>query len=285
MIQTAWLNGGKRLHLNHGPIDLVVEAFGAPDEVRAAYRQLIDAFDGVLEGLVAELAALRRPAGGTPYLFRGAVARRMVAAVRPFNGQFITPMASVAGAVADHMLAAMVAGRTLDKAYVNNGGDIALYLAPGETLNAGIVSDLATAEPDAIGRIAADSAIRGLATSGWRGRSLSFGIADAVTVLARDAARADAAATLIANAVTVDHPAVRRQAANAVRDETELGERPVTVAVGTLPSDAVNAALAAGVHQAEAYMARGLITSAYLRLQDRHRVVGGESGTRLVGQG
>ncbi len=37
-------------------------------------------------------------------------------------------MAAVAGAVADHILAAMIAGRRLAKAYVNDGGDIALHL-------------------------------------------------------------------------------------------------------------------------------------------------------------
>jgi ApbE superfamily uncharacterized protein (UPF0280 family) len=49
----------------------------------------------------------------------------LAAAVSPLH---FTPMAAVAGAVADEMLAAMVAGRTLTKAYVNDGGDIAVHL-------------------------------------------------------------------------------------------------------------------------------------------------------------
>ena len=51
---------------------------------------------------------------------------------------YITPMAAVAGAVADEMLQALVRGRTLDKAYVNDGGDIAIHLTPGHELRAGI---------------------------------------------------------------------------------------------------------------------------------------------------
>ena len=55
--------------------------------------------------------------------------------------------------------------------------------------------------------------MRGVATSGWRGRSFSLGIADAVTVLARTGAAADAAATIIANAVDLPgHPAVDARA-------------------------------------------------------------------------
>ena len=58
--------------------------------------------------------------------------------------------------------------------------------------------------------------MRGIATSGWRGRSFSLGIADAVTVLAATAAEADAAATVIANAVDLPgHPAIDTRAGAA----------------------------------------------------------------------
>ena len=112
----------------------------------------------------------------------------MEAAVLPLAaGSFITPMAAVAGSVADEMLAAMLAGRRLDKAYVNNGGDIAIHLAPGTTHDARRSPAPATALPTAL-LIRADDPVRGIATSGWRGRSFSLGIADAVTVLAATAA-------------------------------------------------------------------------------------------------
>ena len=56
----AVLPDGRR-HFQHGPIDLVLEAFGARAEVQAAYDQAWDRFQTVLDELVAELLALRTP--------------------------------------------------------------------------------------------------------------------------------------------------------------------------------------------------------------------------------
>jgi ApbE superfamily uncharacterized protein (UPF0280 family) len=129
MPAVAALLPGRRLHLQHGPIDLVVEAFGDPFAVRAGYARAAARFATVLEELVAELPALRGE--GVPVV--GVIARRMAAAVAPFRPTFITPMAAVAGAVAEEVLRAL-AGRGIARAYANNGGDIALWLAPGESL-------------------------------------------------------------------------------------------------------------------------------------------------------
>ncbi|MEP9372276.1 UPF0280 family protein [Mesorhizobium sp. KR1-2] len=271
--QATWLPDGRRLHLNHGPIDLIVEAFGPPDEMRAAYAQAVAHFRTVLPELVGELAELRKPAGPEPRAFAGPVARRMEAAVAPLSTRFITPMAAVAGAVAEEILAAMLAGRRLRKAYVNNGGDIALHLAPGETISAavagtghGFADRLAVRAGDGVG---------GIATSGWRGRSLSLGIADAVTVLAATAAQADAAATLIANAVDLPgHPGITRVPACELAPESDLGERPVTRAVGPLSSAAVGQALGAGFLLAEEFCREGLIVAAALFLAGQARVCG-----------
>jgi len=160
---------------------------------------------------------LRTPLGDTPPLLHGPVARRMLAACWPYRTQYITPMAAVAGSVADEVLAAMCVGRVLDKAYVNNGGDIALYLAEGASLTLGVVNQVDHPAINATAKLVADMPVRGLATSGWRGRSQSLGIADAVTVLAADAATADAAATMIANAVNIEHDAIVRRPARELR--------------------------------------------------------------------
>ncbi len=272
--QVARLADGRRLHLQHGPIDIVAEAFGAADEIERAYGQAATCFQTVLEDLVQELALLRTPLGAARPLLRGAVARRMGAAVWPHRARYITPMAAVAGAVADEVLAAMVAGRRLGRAYANNGGDIALHLAPGEEFSAGIVDREDAPAVDARVALAHGMPVRGLATLGWRGRSLSLGIADAVTVLGQTAAAADAAATLIANDVNVAHAAVERAPADELSDDGDLGDLPVTVAVAALPDEAIGAALAAGAASAEAMRARGLIVSAYLALQGASRVVG-----------
>jgi len=269
----AMLPDGRRLHLRHGPIDIVAEAFGERVEVEAAYRQAGTCFATILDDLVAELALLRRPLDDVRPALGDPVARRMLEACWPHRAHFITPMAAVAGAVADEVLSAMTAGRRLTRAYINNGGDIAVHLSLGTSLSAGVVND-----PDRPGldkRIVlnADGLARGMATSGWRGRSLSFGIADAVTVLAETAAAADAAATLIANAVTADHPAIERAPATSLREESDLGERMVAVAVGPLPAHARAAALDAGLAEAQAMQRAGLIESARLALQGETRTL------------
>ncbi len=278
--QARILEDGRRLHLHHGPIDIIAEAFGASAEVRRAYTQAAGRFATVMEELVAELALLRRPIGKEKPAPRGAIARRMVDAVWPHRRLFITPMAAVAGSVADEVLAAMSAGRALDRAYVNDGGDIAFHLAPGQRLSTGIVNDPDRPGLDAILELHDGLLVRGLATSGWRGRSFSFGIADAVTVLARTAAMADASATLVANAVATEHEAIVRRPARALRDDTDLGDRTVTVGVGELPAAAVVDALERGRSEAERLRRAGFIRFAYLALQGHHRTVGADGRGR-----
>lgn len=270
------LADGRRLHLHHGPIDLVVEAFGAKPEVAATREQAARFFDGVLHRLVDELRLLRTPVSRIREEPGGPVARRMTAAVRRHGGVFVTPMAAVAGAVADATLAAMTERRVLKRAYVNNGGDVALYLTEGERFTVGLVPDVAAPALGGRAEIPFESPVRGIATSGWRGRSMSLGIADSVTVLAATAADADVAATLIANAVDVDHPAVRRVAAVDLDPDSDLGERPVTVDVGVLDPVSVDRALERGADAARTMRARGRIVAAALTLRGETRTVGGE---------
>ena len=257
-----------RLHLQHGPIDLIVEAFGAATEVERAYGQAVERFADILPTLVRELKTLRRPVSDAYPLLQGPVARRMAEAVWPHRAIYITPMAAVAGAVADEMLQALMRGRTLDKAYVNDGGDIALHLTPGHELRAGI---FATAL-DGVARLTYDQSARGIATSGRGGRSFSLGIADSATVLAATAAAADAAATLIANAVNLDHPAIERRPARELDPDSDLGDLPVTVAVGSLPDDAIVKALERGAAEAHRLRLCGLIAGAALSLRGQWRI-------------
>ena len=268
----ALLPGG-RLHLQHGPIDIVAEGFGAPEAVRDGYGRAATRFATLLEELVAELPALRSI--GMPVESRGA--RRMAAAVAPFASQAVTPMAAVAGAVAEEVLAAMT-GPGIARAYVNNGGDIALWLAPGESLTCVLAVSGGT---DRVTLRSADP-VRGIATSGWRGRSFSLGIADAVTVLARTAAMADAAATVIGNAVDLDHPGIKRRPAREVQADSDLGGRLVTVAVPPLAPADCGRALSAGLSVAEDLRDRGLIEGAALFLQGESMTTG---ALALAGQG
>jgi ApbE superfamily uncharacterized protein (UPF0280 family) len=273
--QIGFLPDDRRLHLNDGPIDLIVEAFGARGEISAAYRGAVERFETVLDELCGELSLLRKPARKDGPFPVGVIARRMFEAVAPYcERTFITPMAAVAGAVAEEILATMTSAANLSRAYVNNGGDIALYLAPGEHFVAGMVER--PDHPSLFGTVTLDSVhpARGIATSGWRGRSFSLGIADAVTVLADRAAMADAAATIIANAVDLPgHPSVLRIPARDLVPDSDLGEMLVTRGVGEISACEIEIALDAGVAVAKSLLVDGLIRSAALHLCGSTRIV------------
>ncbi len=274
--QIALLPDGKRLHLQDGPIDLVIEAKGREGDVQAAYDAAARRFTGLLDELCGELVELRTAVDPVRSALKGIVARRMHAAVAPFAAEeFITPMAAVAGSVAEEILGAMLRAARLDRAYVNNGGDIALHLAGGEQFTVGLMD-----RPDRHGLmrtmvIDVDDPVRGVATSGRHGRSFSLGIADAVTVLAKTASQADAAATIIANAVNLPgHPAIVRCPANELQPDSDLGTRLVTRDVGAIRESEIDDALRAGVSRAQQLLAAGLIEGAALRLLGETAVVG-----------
>ncbi len=260
-------------------MDLVVQAEGEPRAVAEAHEAAWARFEGLLDELVAELPALRRPVSDHAAL-RGPVARRMQAACLPFLPAFITPMAAVAGAVAQELIAFYQrAGVT--RAWINNGGDIALHLAPGTEARVGLYADLARFDPRDAERLRTDGQfsvtaaepVRGIATSGWRGRSFSLGIADSVTILAATAAQADAAASMVANAVDAEHPAIERRPANDCKDDSDLGALPVTVQVPPLPPTVVRDAVEAGLGRASELQSRGLIHAAVIVCQGQWRVL------------
>jgi uncharacterized protein len=274
------LPDGRRLHLHDGPIDLIIEAAGGPRAIRAAYEAAAGRFVTILDELCKELPLLRRQARKDSERPRSVVAQRMFDAVEPYcEDRFITPMAAVAGCVAQEILAAMTAAAALERAYVNNGGDIALHLASSQSYRVGMAER--PDHPSLFGslEIAAADPVRGIATSGRRGRSFSLGIADAVTVLADCAAAADAAATVIANEVDLpDHPGVTRVPAREISPDSDLGELRVTRSVEPLSRPEINAALDNGLRAATLLRDKGLIHSAAICLQKCVRVLSAKPG-------
>ncbi len=269
-----------RWHFQHGPIDLILAFEGEFEACVRAIAACWDRFQAVLPGLVAELAQLRRPAHERPAV-QDPVSARMVQACAPFAAErFITPMAAVAGAVADELIETFRRAG-VSRAFINNGGDIALHLTPGEKYRVGVWSNLGRVlSADDSGRdvdsrfvVDAGMPVRGIATSGWRGRSFSLGIADSVTVLANTAAVADAAATMVANAVDCDFAGIVRVPAEQLKDDTDLGSLPVTVDVPPLPPSVIAAALEGGRVEAEYWRERGVIYAAALFLQGQVEVV------------
>jgi hypothetical protein len=269
-----FLPNDHRLHLNDGPIDLIISADGAPENVDRAYQAATRRFATILDELCAELPLLRARVTEDSPGPAGPIARCMFESASVYQGRsFITPMAAVAGAVAEDVIAAMTGAASLSRAYVNNGGDIALYLASGQNYRIGMVER--PDYPSLFGtlEISAGSAVRGIATSGWRGRSFSLGIADAVTVLARSAAQADAATTIIANAVDLPgHPGITRVPARDIAPDSDLLDLPVTRDVPSLSKEEILTALSSGECVAADLRAQGLIEAAALCLQGHVRI-------------
>ena len=274
-----------RWHFQHGPIDIVLQLVGDASACHDALQRTWQRFESVLPELVSELPLLRQPiANLQKNSFQGEVAGSMWQVTHDMAWAaadgFVTPMAAVAGAVAQALLPCLTQDG-VQKAYVNNGGDIALYVQEGQSWRIGMVSDLQQAlRSDVNSELISDGSfvihhgmpVRGVATSGWLGRSFSLGIADSVTVLAATAAQADVAATLIANAVNIHHPSVQRQAANSLRDDTDLGDRLVTVDVPRLPPALVEQALQLGLDCALAMQARGQVFAAFVCCQGQTAV-------------
>lgn len=263
--QVTWLSNGQRLHLHHGPIDMILGIDGPGRE--AAFARATQRFDSLLDELVGELPRLRCAHGPVP---KGETAQIMHRATQPFAPRFITPMAAVAGAGAKTILRAICDGPGINRAYVNNGGDVAFHLGQGQVMRAALAT-----MPPGQAVIRDTDQVRGIATSGWQGRSYSLGIADSVTVLTTCAAQADAAATMIANATDLPgHPSIMRQPARDTAPESDLGERLVTTHVGPLSMRDKDMALDQGHDYAQTLIAQGLITSAILTLQGAQRIVG-----------
>lgn len=274
--QIHLLPDGRRLYLHDGPIDVVLEAFGAFHRIKIAYDAAARRFVTVLDELCGELSILRQPVTTDSTRPAGPIAKRMVAAVEPYAARtFITPMAAVAGAVAEEILATMTSAAHLERAYVNDGGDIALHLEPDQQFVAGMIDRPDRASLFGTAVLEASQPVRGIATSGWHGRSFSLGIADAVTVLADRASMADAAATIVANAVDLPgHPSVYRVRARELAPDNDLGDHLVTQGVGELTPQEIGAALDSGEALAHTLLTEGLIRAAALHLRGETRIVG-----------
>jgi hypothetical protein len=270
-------------HFAWGPIDLVIGAQSEfhyqVDLIEQAHDNAWTRFQDILPELISELSTLKQSVrAGAHNPLSGTIARSMWQACQPFLPKFITPMAAVAGAVADEIIKSyQIDG--LRKAWVNNGGDIAVHLAPNQTIPIGICADSYRARDniqkwgtfnlDGQLTISYKDPVRGVATSGWQGRSFSMGIADSVTVMARTAACADAAATIIANAVNVDDVRIIRRKACDIKDDSDLGESLITTHVPTIEFEVIEHALENGLIVAQALKDQGLIWGAILSCQQQ----------------
>ena len=255
-----------RLFLRHGPINIVLEAVGIDKDL--AYQNVKGYFETLLEQLVLDMELLKEEVVFNRK-FNNKISQSMQDATERYSPTFITPMAAVAGSIADNILRVLINNTNLEKAYVNNGGDVSFYLNKNQIMKTSLA-----AIPNMIAEIKYKDKSRGIATSGWRGKSFSRGIADSVTVLADNAAMADAAATMIGNAVDIyNHPKIKKQPANEMYEDSDLKNLLITVEVGLLTKVEIKEALKNGYQTALQYINKDLINTALIQLSEYFCIV------------
>ena len=255
-----------KLFLRHGPINIVLEAIGIDKDL--AYQNVKEYFETILEQLVLDMDLLKKEVVFNRK-FNNKISQSMQDATEKYSPTFITPMAAVAGSIADNILRVLINNTNLEKAYVNNGGDVSFYLNKNQIMKSSLA-----AIPNMIAEIKYKDKSRGIATSGWRGKSFSRGFADSVTVLADNAAMADAAATMIGNAVDIyNHPKIKKQPANEMYEDSDLKNLLITVEVGLLTKVEIKEALKNGYQTALQYINKDLINTALIQLSEYFCIV------------
>ncbi|MDF2927151.1 MAG: hypothetical protein K0R57_6065 [Paenibacillaceae bacterium] len=226
------LDGGRVL-IDYGPVTMTLLAENGgkprPELCCAAFGEV----ERVLTMMGADLPLLRRPPLAVPRESLSESGQRMLDSVRSTGDPELTPMAAVAGTVADR-IADYLAARGAERVMVNNGGDIALRLVPGCRVRVGIMPNLGQGRVAYTADISAESGIRGICTSGLGGRSFTRGIADSVTVFSHSASMADALATHLANATFLEDEAVKTVLAGELDPDSDISMLSVVTRVGPL---------------------------------------------------
>jgi ApbE superfamily uncharacterized protein (UPF0280 family) len=195
------------------------------------------------------------------------LAREMIGSVGAVGDADLTPLAAVAGTIAD-AAADWLFDQGMTRVIVDNGGDIAVRLADGESATVGIRPQITSPSISHVIQLNASNPTWGVTTSGMGGRSLTRGIASAVTVLAAKASMADAAATAVANACSVEDDNIVRLPAEIIEPNTDITGLDVTAQVGPLSAANVSAALKAAQRKTEYLTQKGVIIGAFIAFEN-----------------
>ncbi|HTY24151.1 MAG TPA: FAD:protein FMN transferase [Desulfomonilaceae bacterium] len=233
-------------------------------------RQAAESAIKFLEEIAYHRDSVRAPANSLSAPPEGLLVHTMWAAVSMIGDGDLTPMAAVAGTIAD-ATADFLSNSGLTRVVVNNGGDVALRMEEEEKVSVGIRPDVNRPRISHRIILTPEMAVGGVCTSGLGGRSFTRGIASAATVFAHRSDIADAAATAVANATYVKSPAVHRRLADAVDPDTDLKGVEVTTRVGALACSEIELALEQGIARAEELVKRGLIKGACVTVKSRMR--------------
>ncbi len=250
-----------------GPMRLAIRAWQNGRPQIALCRQAAEASFAYLETVAKHKTVLSDFAASIKVLPENDLAQRMIESVRAIGDTDLTPMAAVAGTLAD-AVADWLFIRGSSKVVVDNGGDIAIRLAAGETAFVGIRPQINRLDISHIAQLDDCRSSWGVTTSGLGGRSFTRGIASAVTVIAANASIADAAATSIANACFVKDSSIVQIPAEQMDPSTDLKRVNVTVDVGALSSVKKIQAVKMALSKADTLCRQEQIIGALIALED-----------------
>jgi len=250
-----------------GPMRLVIGAWNSDQPQLKLAREAAENSISYLERIARCRPQLSRPIPQMEELPQDKLGIRMIANANAIGDDDLTPMAAVAGTIAD-AVADWLLERKATRAIVDNGGDIAIRLADGEAATVGVRPQVNSSHISHVIRLNDNRAAWGVATSGVGGRSLTRGIASAVTVLAPNASVADAAATAVANACFVEDNSVIQLPAEKIDPNTDLTGIATTVEVGFLSSEKISIALDAARWKAEYLSRRGVFWGAFIAFEN-----------------
>ncbi|MFQ5486018.1 MAG: UPF0280 family protein [Desulfobacterales bacterium] len=251
-----------------GPMRLFISAFvGKVPQQQMCIRAAEESFK-YLERLARLKNFLSKRSPGIRTDLKDPIAIKMIRSVQAVGNQKLTPMAAVAGTIAD-AVAEFLYNRGMTKVVVDNGGDVAIRLKREACATVGIRPQIDAVEISNV--IALDSRFFswGVTTSGLGGRSLTQGIASAATIIARSASLADAAATDVANASYIEDPEVIRIPSEKIDPNTDIPGFDVTIKVGPLSEEKKSLAISKAIGRAELLIKKGIILGAFIVVQGK----------------
>jgi len=262
------LPGGSVL-AESGPMRLVISAsIGKVVQTKTALRAAEESY-GFLERVARHRKFLGRQFLETRQQITDPLALKMISSVLTIGDEDLTPMAAVAGTIADEV-ADFLFELGMTKVVVDNGGDVAIRADREDPVTVGIRPDVNDRAVSYVIGLDPDLRSHGVATSGLGGRSLTRGIASAATVVARTASLADAAATAVANASFLEDEQVLRRPAEEIDPYTDIAGLDITVKVGPLSEEMKNRAVSQSIRRAEDLVQRGVILGAFVAVQGMH---------------
>ena len=252
-----------------GPMRLVISAsIGKVVQTKTALRAAEESY-GFLERVARHRKFLGRQFLETREQIRDPLALKMINSVLTIGDEDLTPMAAVAGTIADEV-ADFLFELGMTKVVVDNGGDVAIRADREDPVTVGIRPDVNDRAVSYVIGLDPDLRSHGVATSGLGGRSLTRGIASAATVVARTASLADAAATAVANASFLEDEQVLRRPAEEIDPYTDIAGLDITVKVGPLSEEMKSRAVSQSIRRAEDLVQQGVILGAFVAVQGMH---------------